>query len=528
MATRKPPQRKPDLPDPFATPPAQSQLAIPDATGVTTNHIARKEQAARIYKPLEQTALQLQERHAGVLTTKIVVTAENLKATKTTLQELVKFRTSLEDARKAEKEESLRYGQLVDNEAKRIAALVAPVELVYKDAISAFETADEARRVALLRRIAELRETPKQAIGKSVEVLQQMLEAVVTFPLAEMQEFREQAVVAQESARQSVAQLLKDAQAAAEAARLNVIRDRIENLRKAAAQARAAQKAATLERLITMFEQMNPANGVNWGELFDEAVRVYTEELAGLRELLATKRQADEQARLIAERELENAALRQRLEDSERREREAEEARERADRQRQQETVRAAGGSFGIVGASPASVGAMVASMKSGDTMDLGPVEVGTVITQELVGERFGEYAGRVADEAAARHLLPADGLVRMENVGRDEHGNMLAELVPAKAGEAGTMRVLDNGDGSVDVLGMAVPTEFGLMPEPPSPTEMVDALAEAFDDHPLNIISYLEAMDFQQLRNHYGQPSLNPNDDTTEENSNERTAPTN
>lgn len=102
-----------------------------------------------VYNPIEAGIALLVERHGHVLTTAPdVSTAKALALTKTSRQELVKFRTRIESARKQEKAESLAYGRLVDSEAARITAIAAPYEKAYDDAITAEENRLEAIRLA--------------------------------------------------------------------------------------------------------------------------------------------------------------------------------------------------------------------------------------------------------------------------------------------------------------------------------------------------------------------------------------------
>lgn len=105
-----------------------------------------------VYNPIEAGIALLLDKHGHVLKTPPdVSTAKALALTKTNKQELVKFRTRIEAARKQEKADSLAYGRLVDSEAARITAIAAPLEAAYENAI----TAEEERIAAIERAKAE-------------------------------------------------------------------------------------------------------------------------------------------------------------------------------------------------------------------------------------------------------------------------------------------------------------------------------------------------------------------------------------
>ena len=121
---------------------------------------APKLSAVKIYNPIEAGIALMLEKHGHVLTAPPVVKDDPaaLTAAKAGRQELVKFRTTLEKARKEEKAESLAYGRLVDSEAARIQAFATPLELAYDKAIT-----DEEKRLAAIRE-AEL-EAERQRIA---------------------------------------------------------------------------------------------------------------------------------------------------------------------------------------------------------------------------------------------------------------------------------------------------------------------------------------------------------------------------
>lgn len=105
-----------------------------------------------VYNPIAAGIKAMLEKHGKVLTDPPVVTgnAQALATVKANRQELVKFRTALEKARKEEKAESLAYGRLVDSEAARIQAYATPLELAYDAIVTAEEERLEKIRQAEL------------------------------------------------------------------------------------------------------------------------------------------------------------------------------------------------------------------------------------------------------------------------------------------------------------------------------------------------------------------------------------------
>lgn len=319
MATRAPRSKRAAMADPLAPEPQkplQQELApTPD------DPTAKPARLVVVYAQIEEGLRLMREKHGGVLTAKPVVTAENVATVKASLKEMVTFRTTLEAVRKAEKEDSLRYGQKVDAEAKRIQQIADPIEATYRDALTTWENAEQDRKDAILQRIATLRNTPQQAIGKSIEQLEQISEGIRTFPLAELQEYREQGATAQFAAQQSVDALLKQAKDAAEEKRLNEerqleaarvagIRRRIDAIRNDATTARAARRAVTLKALVDRFEAANSTLTVEtFAELLDEATQVRDAELKALRQLLADKVASEAAAARLAELEATVKAL---------------------------------------------------------------------------------------------------------------------------------------------------------------------------------------------------------------------------
>lgn len=165
--------------------------------------------AVKVYNPIEAGIALMLKKHGDVLVTPPdVSTATALKATKANLTEMVKFRTSIEAARKAEKEESLVYGRLVDSEAKRITAIAAPIEKAYSDAITAEETRLENLRIAELeaervritghkariQAIKDVRETAN--LCRTSARLQQLIDGMPAHMEKPFEEFQDEALTA--------------------------------------------------------------------------------------------------------------------------------------------------------------------------------------------------------------------------------------------------------------------------------------------------------------------------------------------
>lgn len=521
---RKRPQRREDLPDPLAPPPAQADLTVL-APGE-----AHKGQIARVYAPIEAGLALMREKHGHVLTAPPIVTAENVETIRASLKEMVSFRTKLETTRKAEKEESLNYGRLVDAEAKRIQAQADPIEKVYRDAVQKWDNAEAERRGALLDRIAGLRKIGQSAVGLPLDQLYVRLKAITDFPVQDMQEFREQAAQAQLQAQQAVQGLIRQAEEAAEAkaraeaaeaeaARVKVHQERIAGIRKAAATAREARASRTIELALKVFRKMDPdlAGIDTWQEFFSEAARVYDEELRGLETLLAERQQAEE-------REAEAERMRARIAELERQQAErlaADQARELANRPADPESQKAP--AEPSIEGDRLMVGAIDTGLRTGEAVGVDKLRqeagqlangIEKVLDQDLAGAPVkcdGNHGGPACadpecwqrDEPEARAKLPTEGgLFRMESVGQDANGDMVAQLVPAGADEAGAMRVSPDpmGGPGVIVEGVAVATELGFMPAPPAPEDVILHLAEFYDDHPMNIVTLLREFDYAAL----------------------------
>ena len=164
---------------------------------------APKLSTVKVYNPIEAGIALMLEKHGHVLTTPPVVThdAVALAVAKADRRELVKFRTTLEAARKAEKAESLAYGKLVDGEAARIQAYASPIENAYSAVIDAEEgrieaeiaaavAADNARIEAIQTRISTIKGFIVLALEcRTSERVEGLIERVAALPTTGFDEF---------------------------------------------------------------------------------------------------------------------------------------------------------------------------------------------------------------------------------------------------------------------------------------------------------------------------------------------------
>lgn len=226
--------------------------------------------AVEIYNPIAAGIALMLARHGHILTSPPVIKDDPaaLATTKAGRQELVKFRTTLEKARKAEKAESLAYGRLVDSEAARIQAFADPLELAYDKMIDAEEARLEAicqaeleaerQRIAhhrvRIQSIKEVRETANMC--RTADRLKQLIAGMPTHLEQPFEEFQGEAETAFNEVC-TVLQQLHSAKVEAEtqAAELKrqqeeLARQRAEQAAKdlAASQARAAEEAAAQAR----------------------------------------------------------------------------------------------------------------------------------------------------------------------------------------------------------------------------------------------------------------------------------------
>lgn len=207
----------------------------------------------KVYNPIEEGIALMLKKHGSVLTVAPAVdTPEALALAKTNRREMVRFRTSIEDARVKEKAESLRYGKLVDSEAKRITAIAAPIEAAYDKAITDEENRLEAIRQAELEKnrlrieahrllIQEIRDTRETAlICRESSRIKQLIDGMEKYKDLDFEEFKDEAELAFNEVCTSLQQLYETKVAAEEQA--------AENLRQAEANRIEQERLATVAR----------------------------------------------------------------------------------------------------------------------------------------------------------------------------------------------------------------------------------------------------------------------------------------
>lgn len=219
---------------------------------------APKLSAVKVYNPIEAGIALMLKKHGDVLVTPPdVSTPTAMKATKANLTEMVKFRTSIEAARKAEKEESLVYGRLVDSEAKRITAIAAPIEKAYSDAITAEETRLENLRIAALeaerkrieghrariQSIKDVRETAN--LCRTSDRLKQLIGGMPAHMEKTFEEFQDEALTAFNEVCTVLGQL-HEAKVVQEQQAAELARQQQELAAQLAEQARRDQEAADI------------------------------------------------------------------------------------------------------------------------------------------------------------------------------------------------------------------------------------------------------------------------------------------
>lgn len=285
------------------------------------------------YKPIEAGIKVMLEKHGGVLTNPPVVTgnAKALAVVKANRQELVKFRTTLEKTRVAEKAASLAYGKLVDTEAKRIQALATPIELAYDAIVTAEETRLEAIRQAELeaerQRIAghrtriqaikEVRETANMC--RTADRVQKLIDGMPALFEGSFEEFHDEALTAFNEVCTVLGQLhTVKVEAEAQAAELQRQRDELaaqqaEVNRKAAIQTKLTNirmllvDAASMDTSVAISAQLDFAKAIliddSYAEFKLEADNTLDSVCEQLADMLAKKQQAEAAAADLAQRE---------------------------------------------------------------------------------------------------------------------------------------------------------------------------------------------------------------------------------
>ena len=274
-----------------------------NADGTTTDLQPINKSKVAVYNPIEAGLALVKEKHGYVLVTPPAVnTPDLMEAAKKARQELVKFRTTLEATRKAEKEESLNYGRLVDSEARRIQAIVSPMELAYDAAITAevsrLAAIEKARKDALLARVEDIRGTTQKALGKDLAGLETMIEELTALPVDDsFQELKPIAERAKSEALANLEQLATKARELAKEQRLAGQRQRIAGIREVVG---TAGMCRTAERIKQLIDAMPERIAEPFTDLQVEAEAAYNEVLARLNELHGAKVTAETEAAELA------------------------------------------------------------------------------------------------------------------------------------------------------------------------------------------------------------------------------------
>lgn len=296
-----------------------------------------------VYNPIEAGIALLREKHGHVLTTAPdVSTAKALALTKSSKQELVKFRTRIEAARKQEKADSLAYGRLVDSEAARITAIAAPMEKAYDDAITAEETRlavleqeaqdrERERKRALQARVDDIRNTVATVAGKPLADLEVVIAELTALPVdATFEEYETAAADAKAATLARLDQMASGARELerqrreleaqrAEATRVDAIKARIADITGLLATAAMARTAA---RLLPLIERCNAIRvDETFAEFVEQAEAEHARVLAGLQAIydqkVADGKRAAELERQQQEQQATQARLDQQARDQE-------------------------------------------------------------------------------------------------------------------------------------------------------------------------------------------------------------------
>jgi hypothetical protein len=212
-----------------------------------------------------------------------VETDKGMTDAKAARKELKDTRVAVEHARVAAKRPVLDLGINIDGKATTIKTRIQQLETPIDQQITVQEAKEAERKADLERRIREIVETPKSCIGKGVPDLELVLEGLNTLPLADFQEYREQAAKAQLDATLAVSTLLTQAKQAAELAELQE-RQRKEEARKAAIQQAIDAIGASLQQLPMCRTSARVQALLDNVEVIEIAPAVYQEFAAAARE----------------------------------------------------------------------------------------------------------------------------------------------------------------------------------------------------------------------------------------------------
>jgi len=142
-------------------------------------------------------------------------TSDGLAVAKADLADVKDYLKQLEKARKAAKDDSLKYGRFIDAEAKRISepvvtAIQAPLAKMIADEEGRAARIDAERRAAIVAKIDAMRAMPKW--GATSGEIKIMLDAVAAVTVDAMfAEFEDEAVIVQVTARRDLLVMMEQA-----------------------------------------------------------------------------------------------------------------------------------------------------------------------------------------------------------------------------------------------------------------------------------------------------------------------------
>ncbi|MFI8981457.1 hypothetical protein [Ectopseudomonas khazarica] len=179
------------------------------------------------------------------------------------IKELTTLRTSLEAARKREKEPHLQAGRIIDDEAKRITAELVKLENPMKDAKKEYDDRVERERQERIARLQvkvdAIKAMPGQVRGQSSQAIADMIDRVGEIDAAhDFYDLTKEAIAARQSALDELAQMLTDRQAF-EAAEEERKKAEAESNKKAQELAAEQEENRRLREQLAALQQPAPA-----------------------------------------------------------------------------------------------------------------------------------------------------------------------------------------------------------------------------------------------------------------------------
>lgn len=167
------------------------------------------------YNQTEAALAALREKYS---TLPDINTPDGYEFHKAGIKELTTLRTSLEAARKREKEPHLQAGRIIDDEAKRITAelvkLEDPMKAAKKEYDDRVERERQERIARLQVKVDAIKAMPAQVRGKSSQEIADMIDRVGEIDAAhDFYDLTKEAIAARQGALDELAQMLIDRQA---------------------------------------------------------------------------------------------------------------------------------------------------------------------------------------------------------------------------------------------------------------------------------------------------------------------------